>query len=95
MKLFISVFIVEGKGEVPKMLPHNISSNEGSSSESNEKDQNQYKRIAEICLDLDEISDQLVHELTLNLPVTDLNPKAGPLQHTLRQCDISGLFDLD
>lgn len=46
-------------------------------------------------MDLNEITDQLVHELTLNLPVHDLNPKPGSLQHALRQCDISGLFDLD
>jgi hypothetical protein len=49
-----------------------------------EEQENTYKRVAEICLDLDEITDQMVHELTLNLPVHDLNPKSGPLLHTLR-----------
>ena len=93
-KLFISVFIVEGSGDIPSLLPSKPCET-GSPPGPSEKDQNQYKRIAEICLDLEEVSDQLVHEMNLPLPVRELNPKAGPLQHTLRQCDISGLFDLE
>ena len=34
-----------------------------------------------------------MHQLTLKLDVDDLDPKPSPLQHTLRQCEISG-FDV-
>ena len=93
-KLFISVFTVEGSGEIPSMLPSKPCDT-GSPPGPNEQDKNQYKRIAEICLDLEEVTDQLVHEMNLPIPVRELNPRVGALQHTLRQCDISGLFDLD
>ena len=93
MKLFISVLILEGKGDVPQMVPISNTHEGGSPKPPMEEDQNQYKRIAEVCLDLNEITDQLVHELTLNLPVQDADPQPGPLLHALRQCEISG-FDL-
>ena len=71
---------MEGSGEIPdttEVSPKN--------------DPNVYKRIAEFCLDINEIrQDQLVHQLTLQMDVDDLEPKPSPLQHTLRQCDISG-----
>ena len=40
MKLFISVFVVEGKGDVPKMLPPTPACAEGSPGGQDEKDQN-------------------------------------------------------
>ena len=51
-----------------------------------------YKRIAEYCLDIEDIcADNLVHELTLTVPVNDQKPLPGPLFHPLRHCNISGL----
>ena len=55
---------------------------------------NVYKRVAEFCLDISEIcQDQLVHELTLTVPVVGKKPKTSALFNPLRQCDISGLFN--
>ena len=82
-QVFVTVLTVEGSGEIPD--PAEISP---------KNDPNIYKRIAEFCLDVTEIrQDQLVHQLTLELDVDDLDPKPSPLQHTLRQCEISG-FDI-
>ena len=57
-------------------------------------DRNVYKRIAEYCLDISEIRvDQMVHQLTLSLPVKSRQPQPGALFHTLRNCNISGLMN--
>ena len=80
-KLYISVMTVEGSDEVPN--------------EANPKgeDTNTYRRLSEYSLDLATLKlDQLVHELTLHLPVRSSDPPEAPLRHPLRQCDLSGLF---
>ena len=87
-KLFITVFVVEGKSEIPDQNQF-----EQSKGAENEND-NIYKRIAEYCLDIGEIcNDQLVHELTLTLPVHDKCPQPSALFNPLRNCDISGFFN--
>ena len=56
-------------------------------------DKNIYKRITEYCLDISDIcDDQMVHELTLSLPVAKRDPQPSALYNTLRNCNISGLF---
>jgi len=87
-KVFITVFSVEGKSDIPVAAELEYDEFEASA------DRNIYKRVAEYCLDISEIrADQLVHQLTLSLPVKSGKPKPGPLFHTLRNCNISGLLN--
>lgn len=88
-KIFITVFIVEGKGQVPEAI-----SLPEYSEHADAKDNNVYKRVAEYCLDISDIrTDQMVHKLTLSLPIKSHSPKPGPLFNTLRNCNISALFN--
>ena len=87
-KVFITVFTVEGKSEIPAAAEQDFKEVGGPS------DRNVYKRIAEYCLDISEIRvDQMVHQLTLSLPVKSRMPQPGALFHTLRNCNISGLMN--
>ena len=88
-KVFITVFTVEGNSEIPE-----LSQMEQLVEGRTTLDSNVYKRIAEHCLEISDIcADQLVHQFTLNLPVISRNPEPGPLYHSLRHCNISGLFN--
>lgn len=91
-KIFVSILVIEGKSEIP--ADSSELELEGTKRGGGASHENVYKRIAEYCLDIGEIcQDQLVHELTLTMPVIDKKPQSGPLFNPLRQCDISALFN--
>jgi len=69
-KVFITVFTIEGKSNIP-----DAGDFDNSMQECQKVDDNVYKRIAEYCLDIGDIcSDQLVHKLNLSVPVKSQTP---------------------